>query len=256
MATTIYEEKDTDYLVYSPDSYRYIVRRVVGTLSPKGKYRILELGCGSGAFSRYFLEDSECELVGVDVSAKLLSTARTVVSRAGFGGRAEFVSDKISVATLEALNLPSFDIVFSGAFLHHLAARDRSAILKYIAVQLRPGGVYAAFEPNLLNPAIRVQYLYETFLNENNYDKGEAPLAPSDVRVFSKTEVEYLDVEYRAVSGPESRVRYGVVGRFLRGVGIYIFDRIYLRLKRWPISEKFRKDYFLLLSSKTPGENK
>jgi len=111
--------------------------------------RVLEVGCGAGAFSRALLAlTPELRLLGCDISPASLELAR---QRCSEFVRAEFVE-------ADALDLPfeagSFDVVVGNSILHHLPARST---LQQCLEVLRPGGVLWLSEPNMLNPQIAVE---------------------------------------------------------------------------------------------------
>ncbi len=107
--------------------------------------RVLEVGCGTGFFSEIFLR-SGVKLHSIDISPELLAKAKQRC-----GDRADFM-----VCDIESL--PFADGVFDAAIgvrvLHHL---DMQASFKEITRVLKPGGVIAFCEPNMLNPQIMIQ---------------------------------------------------------------------------------------------------
>jgi SAM-dependent methyltransferase len=114
----------------------------LGDLQP-GK-RVLELGCGTGLFTR-MLAPVGVHLTSIDISSELLRTAR---------GK----SPELSFILADAHELPfaenTFDAVIGSSVLHHLQAR---LALQEIRRVTRPGGRLAFAEPNMLNPQILLQ---------------------------------------------------------------------------------------------------
>jgi len=104
--------------------------------------QVLELGCGSGEFTRR-LAGAGGRLVALDLSAELLARARPRVP-AG----ARFLQ-------ADAMELPfgdaSFDVVCGCSILHHL---DPEMALREVRRVLRPGGRLVFSEPNLMNPQV------------------------------------------------------------------------------------------------------
>ncbi len=107
--------------------------------------RVLEVGCGTGFFSRIFLEYG-VDLHSIDLSRELIEKAKERC-----GERADF-----RIADIE--NLPyegeTFDAVVGARVLHHL---DMEASFVEIFRVLKKGGAIAFCEPNMLNPQIMIQ---------------------------------------------------------------------------------------------------
>jgi SAM-dependent methyltransferase len=107
---------------------------------------ILEVGCGTGSFTRE-LARSGAEVVAIDVSPELLEIARANCS-------APNVQYQIQNAYALSYSQGVFDSVVGSSVLHHLeieaAIRDMYRVLK-------PGGTIYFTEPNMLNPQIAIQ---------------------------------------------------------------------------------------------------
>jgi ubiquinone/menaquinone biosynthesis C-methylase UbiE len=107
---------------------------------------VLELGCGTGYFTRE-LARSGADIVAVDVSAELLEIARAECP-------AKNVHYDIQNAC--ALSYPGtvFDSVVGSSVLHHLEIKE--ALCEIYRV-LKLGGTIYFTEPNMLNPQIAIQ---------------------------------------------------------------------------------------------------
>jgi SAM-dependent methyltransferase len=108
--------------------------------------RVLELGCGTGEFTRRVARPG-AELIALDLSPELLEKARSKV-----GAGARFVRGDATVLPFPAA---SFDAVYGCSILHHL---DVEAALAEVRRVLRPGGRCVFSEPNLLNPQVFVMF--------------------------------------------------------------------------------------------------
>lgn len=98
--------------------------------------RVLDIGCGSGDFTRKVADlIPDGWVVGIDPSESLLDTAR-----AAAGPNQEF--QLLRAQQLGALN-PSrpFDVVLSRAALHWVRRQDHPGVLAAAHQQLRPGGL-------------------------------------------------------------------------------------------------------------------
>jgi ubiquinone/menaquinone biosynthesis C-methylase UbiE len=103
----------------------------VQAATPKGAGRILDLGCGTGRFSRALSERLGAEVVGVDPSWKMLRQAAQ--ERAGRGIRYVLGSGE-AIPLLDG----TVDLVFVSMVFHHFT--DRAAAASECRRVLRPGG--------------------------------------------------------------------------------------------------------------------
>lgn len=122
--------------------------RRVGMLtnSLKSGMKVLEIGCGTGFFTKEIVK-KPVQLTVIDISPELIEIAkRNIIS-----SNVEFVIDNAYDMTF---NDQTFDAVIGSSVLHHL---DISLSLKEIYRVLKPGGFMAFTEPNMMNPQIAMQ---------------------------------------------------------------------------------------------------
>jgi SAM-dependent methyltransferase len=102
---------------------------------------VLELGCGSGDFTKT-LAETKARITAVDISSNLIECARKKVPDANVTFKVENAYD---------LNYPdhTFDAVIGNSILHHL---EMDQAFKEIRRVLKPGKGICFIEPNLLNP--------------------------------------------------------------------------------------------------------
>src|SRR5437870_2111150 len=102
--------------------------------------RVLELGCGTGYFTRE-LARSRADIVAIDVSPELLE-----IARANCSGR----NVRYEIQNASALSYPDgvFDSVVGSSVLHHLEIEEA---LREIHRVLKAGGTIYFTEPNMLN---------------------------------------------------------------------------------------------------------
>ena len=107
---------------------------------------VLELGCGTGSFTRE-LARSGADVVAIDVSPELLEIAKTNCSAPNI---------QYQIQNAYELSYPGtvFDSVVGSSVLHHLEVKE--ALGKIYRV-LKPGGTIYFTEPNMLNPQIAIQ---------------------------------------------------------------------------------------------------
>ena len=108
--------------------------------------KVLELGCGTGYFTRE-LARSGADIVAVDVSPELLEIARADCA-------APNVRYEIQNACVMSYDDAVFDSVVGSSVLHHLEVKEA---LQEIYRVLKSGGTLYLTEPNMLNPQIAIQ---------------------------------------------------------------------------------------------------
>lgn len=107
---------------------------------------VLELGCGTGYFTRE-LARSGADVVAIDVSPELLEIAKANHSAPNV---------RYEIQNAYALSYPDavFDSVVGSSVLHHLEIQEA---LREVYRVLKPGGTVYFTEPNMLNPQIAIQ---------------------------------------------------------------------------------------------------
>jgi 2-polyprenyl-3-methyl-5-hydroxy-6-metoxy-1,4-benzoquinol methylase len=107
---------------------------------------VLELGCGTGHFTRE-LARSGADVAAIDVSPELLEIAKANCSAPNI---------RYEIQNAYALNYPdaTFDSVVGSSVLHHL---EIEPAIREIYRVLKPGGTIFFTEPNMLNPQIAIQ---------------------------------------------------------------------------------------------------
>ncbi|MBZ0300685.1 MAG: class I SAM-dependent methyltransferase [Anaerolineae bacterium] len=114
----------------------HLERPALRALLPEVRgFRILDAGCGAGINLPWLLEQGAREVVGVDVSPRMLALARqeapspqVALHVADLGRPLDFLVDA------------SFDGVFSSLVVHYI--RDQAALFAEFARLLRPGGFF------------------------------------------------------------------------------------------------------------------
>ena len=110
------------------------------------QHKVLELGCGTGFFTKEIVKTG-ANVVAIDISPDLLAAARKEVC----ASNVEFaVENAYDTSFQEA----SFDCVIGSSVLHHL---DVEKAFSEIYRLLKPGGFMAFTEPNMMNPQIALQ---------------------------------------------------------------------------------------------------
>ena len=118
-------------------------REALAGLDLPGRERILEVGCGSGEFTRVLQEESDAAIVGLDADHSLLARAGGRLD----GGTAWTLGD----ATRLPLDDGAFDLVVCQALLVNLPD-PAAAVAEFARVS---AGLVAAIEPD--NAAVTVE---------------------------------------------------------------------------------------------------
>lgn len=107
--------------------------------------QVLEIGCGTGLFTRKVYAQTKASITAIDISEDLLSEARKLLPDATF---------QIDDAMNLSFGNESFDVVFGSSVLHHL---EMEKSIREIYRVLKKGGRMVFAEPNMINPQILIQ---------------------------------------------------------------------------------------------------
>jgi ubiquinone/menaquinone biosynthesis C-methylase UbiE len=140
-----FERQHGEYDVLGDTAYRQLLRRFEKLTKPKAGQLAVDLGCGTGAFTRR-LAKFNLDLLGIDISPRSIARAKEQ------GGGPRYMTGNIMEVDLPT---DSVDIaVFSGV-LHHLSHRDdRLSALRQAFRILKPGGSLFAFDPHISSPSM------------------------------------------------------------------------------------------------------
>jgi ubiquinone/menaquinone biosynthesis C-methylase UbiE len=196
------------------------IDRRVGIMIEKGgidgSARVLELGCGTGEFTRR-LADTGAEITGIDISPDLLALAEKKLS----GIR----NVRLEIADMEKLeNFPEnyFTAIVGNSVLHHV---DYVACLRVALKKLASGGRIVFSEPNMMNPQIAIQ-------KSVPFVKKMAGDSPDETAFFRKRLAEDLQkIGYKNVSVENFDFMHPAMPDALIG----LFRKAFLWLEKVPI---------------------
>lgn len=101
--------------------------------------RALDLGVGTGVFSKRFLEEyPNARVVAIDGAASMLELAK---SRLGdLVQRVEWILSDFQAMPTTVTRPGTFDVVISSYALHHLNAQEKLAVMKTVVQAIKPAG--------------------------------------------------------------------------------------------------------------------
>jgi SAM-dependent methyltransferase len=163
--------------------------------------RVLDLGCNNG-YGTLFLAEAGLDVVGVDVSTRMLAEAR-----------ARSATHRTRFLEVDGLRLPfaadAFDLVTSFQVIEHIA--DTARYLEEVGRVLKPGGVAMFSTPNArirLDPGMPPWNMFH--VREYQAQELRDVLAPwfSDVQVLGLFAVDELyGIERRRIEAERERAR-------------------------------------------------
>jgi SAM-dependent methyltransferase len=107
---------------------------------------VLDFGCGTGSTTPYLLALRHAErLIGTDVSGELLALARR-----------DHGSEAATFVAPGELPEGEVDVAYCNGVFHHIPLAERAAAIDTVLRSLRPGGLFALWENNPLNPGTRL----------------------------------------------------------------------------------------------------
>jgi SAM-dependent methyltransferase len=134
---------DIDFFAHVKNDY--LIDILDARLGEVAKVELLDVGCGV-ANAHKQLAGRVGKLAGVDVSAASIAVARQC-------------NPEVRYEVFDGTRLPfadkSLDAAFAINVFHHVPISQRSALVDDIHRVLRPGGLFAIFEHNSLNPVTR-----------------------------------------------------------------------------------------------------
>ncbi|MDF3199716.1 class I SAM-dependent methyltransferase [Pseudomonas sp. 1912-s] len=114
-------------------------------LPPMSGLKVVDLGCGYGWFSRWAQEQGAEQVLGLDVSHKMLTRAKEMTSSSAI---------TYAIADIEHLDLPAatFDLAYSSLAFHYIV--DLKGLFARIHQALVPGGrlVFSIEHPIFMAP--------------------------------------------------------------------------------------------------------
>lgn len=208
-----FEQKHGEYDVLGRRAYKQLLARFGELVRPKKGQLCVDLGCGTGAFTRR-LSVFELDLLGIDISPRSIARANQE------GGGPKYMTGDIMSVDLPS---ESADIaVFSGV-LHHLPEpENRASALREALRILKPGGKVFGFDPHSGSPSM---FLYRDPRSPLYSDVGKTENEVLLGRSQMRRELEdagFRSVDTSGLGGITYRhVEGSVAQKFLKVYNIY-----------------------------------
>lgn len=183
-------DKAGGYDAFDNDGYYKISSFLKKKLDDSKVEKIIDMGCGSGAFTaRLATTLNKAEVIGLDISKGCIRRAKK-----------DYPKIRFEIGDIEKTRFKSssVDLVCYTGILHHFP--DFSNVAKEAARILKPGGHFFSYDPNLFNPAF---WLYRSpkspFSTRVGVTENERLLSSFEIEeVFEK---QGFDVDMTIISG-------------------------------------------------------
>ena len=121
-----------------PSGYYDNVRKEMLKYLPENSKKILDVGCGNGAFASLLKQKNQAEVWGIELMEKEAIIAKEIVDKLFIGNCEKYIND-----------LPDnyFDAIYFNDVLEHLA--DPYSVLEDLKCKLAPNGVIISSIPNV-----------------------------------------------------------------------------------------------------------
>ena len=102
---------------------------------------LLDIGSGLGGASRYFAQERQCRVTGIDLTAEYVRTAEAL-------SKAVRLDKMVSYRQGSALDLPFEAGTFDGAYMLHVGMNvaDKGRLFAEVRRVLKPGGVFGVYD--------------------------------------------------------------------------------------------------------------
>ncbi|MDP8213495.1 MAG: class I SAM-dependent methyltransferase [Candidatus Zapsychrus exili] len=108
--------------------------------------KILDAGCGSGFFSKYFI-CSEAKTYSLDYSVEALEITKKITNN-----KTIILNNDLLSSDLREEISDRFDIIFSDGLFEHFKKEDQDKILNNLINVLSTDGIIITFVPNVFSP--------------------------------------------------------------------------------------------------------
>lgn len=181
-----------DYDVLGDGAYARLLAAFVQAVQPRPGERCIDLGCGTGAFTRR-LRSLGLQLAGMDISPVSVEHARAIAPEIEY-----LVGDITDTKLPDA----SRDIILYSGVLHHFSTPEaRMQVLREGHRLLAPGGRLFAYDPSAQSPSM---WLYRDPRSPLFSQKGKTEnevLLHRTMLANELTEAGFAAPEIRGIAG-------------------------------------------------------
>lgn len=124
---------------------------------------VLDAGCGSGFFSKFFCDQNQ-QTVSLDYSQEALSIAKEMT-----GGRARLIQADLLKEGMSANIKERFDLIFSDGLFEHFNQGQQARIMNNFSELLKDDGVVITFVPNQWSPWQIIRPFYMPGIKEEPF---------------------------------------------------------------------------------------
>lgn len=211
-------------------------REALDDLDLANRNRILEVGCGSGEFTRVLREESDAEVVALDADRRLLDHVTDAVGVVGDAARLPFVDDAFDLVIAQALliNLPNPEV----------AVREFARVSNEFVAVIEPDNRGVKVTSTVDSEAALAKRAREAFMSGVDTD---VELGHGATDLFEAAGLELVSVRYhphrRRIEPPYSEA--AVTGAAKKARGDRLTDHREVLLQGFPEGgfDEFRSDW-------------
>lgn len=185
------------------------IEKLLGRFVNKGD-SVLDAGCGSGFFCKYFLA-KDCRVTALDYSRKALECTKELTE-----GRCERYLEKDLTDSHAAGEFKSeFDVIFSDGLFEHFPETVQRKIISNFMKMKKDSGLIITFVPNFFSSWTLVRPFFMPGMKEKPFTMPELRRLHSGLHVIKDGGINIMPVKY----SPDK-----VLGRYF-GMLLYIVGR-------------------------------
>ena len=232
-----FEAKYGDYDVLGEYAYSRLLKTFAERIHPGPGMRCIDLGCGTGAFTRRLLS-FRLDLTGMDISPRCVELAnkRSTTEK--------YVTGDLMHTTFES---NCADIICYSGVLHHIDQRaERVRALEEGLRILKPGGRLFAYDPSGHSPSM---WLYRSPSSPLYSTKGKTEnevLLGRDELSGELAAAGFSNVSVRGLSG----ITYRFVESSMARVILPLYNLYEILMMAWPLQNRFGT--FLISTASKP----